>query len=316
MLEKFKKYFPETTSAVGRTDKIGSIGVRGISEELKKPILKFPETVTGFKSSLGLKFPEIDIPKKIKDIMQTDKTAFLKEKLPSATSAIIGKGESLSERIKGRVRKFLGTKPPAKHLVSAGGQVNLSYGREESELGAIPFVKGSANFVKNWNRRQERQYHPGWRNFDFFPELYLMTPDKYKMIGAPPNFPEIGGHYVNEGTFLRPHLVWQSGLKGNNYGKWSQEIHKDLMRMDDDKLVKLKDKRLKYWKEKMETEEKPYWKARARWNYINIKNRALKNYYQLTEKEKSEWESEWNKFKKAGGYPKSLWSALTVGLAY
>lgn len=326
MLERFKKYFPSTSAAIGgigeRTEDISpprrmdikfpstragisGIGKRTEREELEKPILKFPETAAGTKIPFEFKFPKIDIPKEAKK-------EFFKKKFPSTTSAVIGKGESLSERIKGRVREFLGTKPPQRKLVAAEPVVP---GREGPELGAIPFIKASADFIKYWDRRQQRQYHPGWRIFDFFPELFMMTPTKYRIIGASPNFPEISGFYKNEGTLINPNFVWHPGLKGGNFVSWSHKADKALKTMDNEDLVKLKEDRLKYWKGKMAT-EKGYWKDRARWNYYNIKKRALKNYYQSTEEEQSEWKSEWKKFKWSGGYPRSLWSVITIPPAY
>lgn len=336
MLEKFKKYFPGTTAGVETIKQSGSplpslpkempeiskmfpsavSGIKGAIAEpipsFKKPSFQMPSLkkyVPGIKEGVKrtLTFPKIDIPENIKKDLKTTFKG-VKEQI------VMGSGGTPTQRVERRVREFLGTPKKPTKLVSAEGGALAPPAREA--FGAIPFIQGTGKFAKYYNRRQARQYEAGYNTYDFFPEMFYMSPSKYKMIGAPPNFPEIHGSYrpLKVGKGWEKQTYIPKGLKGDNFGHWSHTANSALMTMDEEELMELKLKRMRYWKGKMETEENPYWKARARWNYHNVKYRALKNYRNpIPEEEQNEWAAEWARWKHAGGYPMSAWYALTGG---
>lgn len=276
MFEKFKKYFPSTVAGAKQS-------VQNIQSSTPVHSIKKPDTEKPF----------VDSSFNIKNI-----SSYLKKKFPSTTASI---------------------------------KKGIIPGREPSPLGILPFVRGSEKFVKQWKRRKERDCHPGWRTFDFFPELFYIAPISYKVVGASPNFPEISGHTsydLKVGFSIIDSIKGRSLMSGISIGldkkempglyksggfvPWSHKMHGHLMGAEDISLIKLKQNRMAYWKKEMEGKTSEG-RSRARWNYYNIKHRALKNYYQISPEDGQELTDEWNRFKNSKGMYKknTLWYQLT-----
>ena len=185
--------------------------------------------------------------------------------------------------------------------------------------------------MKAWKRRKERQHKSGFATYDFFPELHYLAPMEYKMMGAAPNFPEISGYTkykLKFGFSLKDSIEGGSigaGIKigvdtkripgiykSGGYTGWSHKTHNTLMAVDDYTLARTKRNRMDYWKNEMDNAKTSSGRARARWNFYNIKHRALKDLSKISKEDARELNNEWNKFKNSKGmYAKdNVWWTL------